>query len=126
MAYEIPGFSFPLPAGADLRTSLFRGVTTDVNGKAVLPAAGRAIIGVINNKPGLDEAVTIVHSGIVMAEAGAAIPLLAGGTPVMTDALGRFVPYVVAAGNVVSGWALEPASGAGIITTVILRSLHVA
>lgn len=121
MAYEIPGFSFTLPAGADLSSSLFCGVTINSSGKAILPAAqGDAILGVINNKPQADEAATIVHSGIVQMKAGAVITLSAGGTAVMCDTAGRAVPYTGTTGDVQVGVALEAASAAGIIIAVLL------
>ncbi len=118
MAYEIPGFSFTLPAGADLTSSLFRGVTTNSSGKVVAPGAGQAIIGVINNKPDTNEAATIVHSGIAQVEAGAAITLSSNGTPVKVDSSGRVVPQSTS--GVCVGWALEAASGSGIIISVLL------
>lgn len=118
MAYEIPGFSFTLPAGVDLSTSLFRGVATDANGKVVLPGAGTWIVGALNNKPRLDEAATIVNTGVAQMEAGAAIPLLAGRTPVKVDATGKVVPQ--GGTGVIIGSALEAASGSGIIIAVLL------
>jgi Uncharacterized conserved protein (DUF2190) len=118
MAYEIPGFSFTLVAAADLSSSQFRFCTVDANGKAALPAAAAACLGVINNKPKINEAVTIVQSGISIVEAAGAVPLLSGGTPVKVDNTGR----VVAQGGtgVIVGWALEAASGAGIQIAVLL------
>ena len=72
----------------------------------------------MNNKPNTDEATTLVHSGITQMEAGAAIPLLAGGTPVKVDSSGRAVP--VGTSGVCIGYALEAASASGVITTVLL------
>ena len=118
MAYEIPGFSFTLPAGADLTGKLFRGITTNSSGKVVSPGAGQAIIGALNNKPDSDEAATIVHSGIAQMEAGAAITLSANGTPVKVDSAGRVVPQSTS--GVCVGWALEAASASGVIIAVLL------
>lgn len=117
MAYEVPGFSFTLPAGVDLSASLFRGLATSTAGKVILPGAGAAIIGVLSNKPKADEAATVVNSGIVQMESGAAVPLLAGSTPVEVDAQGRCIPR---AAGVRVGWALEASTGAGIIIAVLL------
>lgn len=114
MAYEIPGFSFTLPAGVDLSTSLFRAVNVDANSKAVLPAAGGRIVGFLNNKAKANEAATIVNSGIVQAEAGAAITC---GADVEVDNTGRVI--TLAAGKKV-GVAFEAASAAGIIIAVLL------
>lgn len=116
MAYEIPAFSFTLPAGVDLSGSLFRAVNVDANGKAVLPPADGRIIGVLNNKAKVNEAATIVNSGIVQAEADAAIVC---GVDVSVGADGRF--HTAAAGVKV-GIALEAASGAGIIIAVLLTN----
>lgn len=119
MAYEIPGFSFPLPAGEDFRPATnkgqFRFVTLSATGKAVAPAAGAQVIGVRQNRPNADEAVTIVQSGISFVEAGGAI---SPGDGVTTDATGRAV--VAAVGNAVVGQALETASGAGVQIAVLL------
>lgn len=118
MAYEIPGFSFTLPAGADLTGALFRGVTINSSGKAALPGAGAPIAGVLGNKPNTGEAATIVHNGIVRMEAGAAITLSGGGTAVKVDAQGRAVPQSTS--GVCVGWALTAASDAGEIVAVLL------
>lgn len=119
MAYEIPGFSFTLPAGVDLTGSLFRGVNIDANLKAVLPAAGGRIVGFVNNKPNTNEAATIVGSGIVQAEAGAAIT---AGADVQVDNVGRIVPLTT---GVKVGVAFEAASGAGIIIACLLQNAAV-
>jgi hypothetical protein len=118
MAYEIPGFSFTLPAGADLSALLFRGITTNSSGKVVSPAAGAGIIGALNNKPKSDEAATVVNSGIAQMEAGATIVLASGLTPLKVDNVGRVVPQ--AGSGVVVGYALEAAAASGIIIAVLL------
>lgn len=116
MAYEVPGFSYTLVAAVDLDGSLFRGVDVNNAGKAVLPAAAGRIVGFINNKAKTGEAVTVIKSGIVQAEASAAI---AAGDDVMVDNTGR-VATLAGAGAVKVGVALEPASAAGIIIAVLL------
>jgi hypothetical protein len=121
MAYEIPGFSFTLPAGVDLSAAEFSFVAQDVNGLANVPAAGARTIGALNNKPKLGESATIVNSGIAQVIAGAAIPFVAGGTPVQCDASGRAVPFT---SGFYCGLALEVASGAGIIIAVLLGVNH--
>jgi hypothetical protein len=116
MAYEIPGFSFPLPAGADFSGGAqFRFCDVSATGKAVNPAAGGSVVGVRQNRPKDSEATTIVNSGIVIVEAGGA---LAPGDLVATNAIGQAVE--AAAGNVTVGRALETASGAGIQIAVLL------
>lgn len=118
MAYEMPGFSFTLPAGIDLSNSIFTLVTQDANGLANVPAAGAFILGALANKPRIGESATIIRSGIAQVTTGAAIPLVAGGTPVMVNASGFVVPWVT--GNYKCGTALEAASAAGIIIAVLL------
>lgn len=116
MAYEIPGFSFTLPAGADFSaTAQFRFVDVNNAGKAVAPTLGGTVVGVRQIKPRLNEACTIVHSGIVFVEAGAAIT---AGDMITTNAVGQAL--TAAAGNVVHGRALETATGAGIQIAVLL------
>lgn len=116
MAYEIPGFSFPVPAGADFSGGAqFRFADLSATGKAVNPAAGGSVIGVRQNRPRLNEAATIVNSGIVFVEAGGA---LTPGDLVATNAIGQAV--AAAAGNVTVGRAMETASGAGIQVAVLL------
>lgn len=114
MAYEIPGFSYTLPAGVDLSALLFRAVDIDENSKAVLPAAGGRIVGVLNNRAKANEAATIIQTGIVQVEAGAAVT---AGDDVEVDEQGRAI--TLAAGAKV-GVAFESASAAGIIIAVLL------
>lgn len=116
MAFEIPGFSYTLVAAVDLSGSQFRAVRTDANGKAALPVLGGSIAGICNNKPKLNEAVTVVSSGISIVEAGAVI---ANGANVAVDATGRAIP--AAAGQEIIGVAQEAASAAGIKIGVLLR-----
>ena len=70
MAYEIPGFSFTLVAGEDLRSSQFCAVDISQAGKAVLPVQGARAVGVIQNKPDDGEAATVVVTGITKAWIG--------------------------------------------------------
>lgn len=119
MAYEIPGFSFTLPAGQDFRTGAgqFRFVNINTAGKAVVPALGGQVVGVRQIRPNLNEACTIVSSGISFVEAGGVI---ATGAEVTADATGRVV--AAAAGQRVHGIAFEAASGAGIQIAVYLNA----
>jgi hypothetical protein len=119
MAYEIPGFSFTLPSAADYRTGAgqFRFVNVNSSGKAVAAGAAGACIGVRQNKPNLNEAMTIVNSGIVFVEAGAAV---ANGALVTSDATGRAITAGV--GNAINGEAMETASAAGVQIAVLLHN----
>lgn len=116
MAYEIPGFSFPVPSGADFRAGAqFRFVNLNGSGKAVNPAAGGAVIGVRQNRPNTNEATTIVVNGVSIVEAGAAVTV---GDDVSTDDTGRVVTS--ATGDLIHGRALETASAAGVKIAVLL------
>lgn len=116
MAYEVPGFTFTLPAGADFSSGAqFRFCNVNSSGKAVNPSAGGAVVGVRYTKSKADEATTIVQSGIAIVEAGAAITL---GADVTTDNVGRAVTS--ASGNQRHGRALETASAAGVQIAVLL------
>ena len=121
MAYEIPGLSFPLPAGEDFRPATnkgqFRFVDVSNTGKAVMPsAANKQVIGVRQNRPNANEATTVVHNGISFVEAGGAIT---AGDLVATDGTGRAVA-ASGATTIVLGRALESASAAGIQIAVLL------
>lgn len=70
MAYEIPGFSWTLVAAEDLTDSQYCGVDVDSDGKAALPSAGGAGVGVLRNHPDEDQSGTIVSSGIVKGRIG--------------------------------------------------------
>lgn len=120
MAYEIPGFSFTLPSAANYKdgSAKFRFVNVNATGKAVLAAAGGDAIGVCQISPDLNEAMTIVCSGVSFLVAGGAI---APGDYVSADATGRAV--VAGAGTRRLGRALETASGAGIQIAVLLVPL---
>ena len=116
MAYEIPGFSFPLPSGADFTSGKqFRFVDVSASGKAVNPTAGGSVIGVRQTRPRENEATTIVHSGISIVESGGVIT---SGDLVAADATGRAVK--AAAGNVTAGRAMESSTAAGIQIAVLL------
>lgn len=116
MAYEIPGFSFTLPAGADFSSGAqFRFANVSSTGKAVNPSAGGAVVGVRYTKSKADEAATIVHSGIAIVEAGGEFD---PGDSIATDNVGRAVEAT--SGNVVVGRALETSTGAGIQCAILL------
>lgn len=116
MAYEIPGFSYTLPAGVDFSASgQFRFVDVSNVGKAVAPTLGGNVVGVRQIKAALNTACTVVQSGIVFVEAGAAVT---AGAMVTTNAVGQAI--TAAAGQVVHGRALETASGTGIQIAVLL------
>jgi hypothetical protein len=115
MAYEIPGFSWTLPAAADFTGSQFRFVDVNSSAKAANPTANARAIAVRQNRCNTDQAATLVTDGISIVEAGGAIT---AGADVSTDATGRATAS--AATNRVLGVALEQATGAGIKIAVLL------
>lgn len=103
MAYEIPGFSFTVPASTSVNGTQFRFVSIDANGEAVF-AAGAGSIGVMTNKPdGSGIAATIVRDGIVKVEAAGST--VAVGDLVTSSTIGRAVAGTStnALGRVVKG-----------------------
>lgn len=116
MAYEIPGFSIPLPSASDYTGGAqFRFVDVLATGKAGNPTAGGRVIGVRQNRPKADEAMTIMVDGVSIVEVGGAVT---AGDLIATNGVGQAV--VAAAGNAVVGRALESATGAGIQIAVLL------
>jgi hypothetical protein len=136
MAYEQPGFTFtlvgdgtvlnPVSAGTSAEGinygHQFRFVDCTGAGLCGTTAANGRQVGVCQNKPrpGSGDPTTIMNSGISMVMAGGAI---AAGADVTNDATGAAV--AAAATNLVSGVALEAASGAGIIIAVLLRQSRI-
>lgn len=93
--------------GASVATS-----TAGGSGSSTTSTKGQNIYGVLQNKPrAAGHAATVMINGTSKAVAGAAIPLLSGGTPVKTTAGGRFVP--ASEGDVVAGYALTAADANG-------------
>lgn len=85
MAWEIPGFSFSLPANADYSAeSTYQftpvtvvaasgaGINTD-SALAPVAATGDPIIGILQNNPALAEAGTIVQNGISKVKLGGSV-----------------------------------------------------
>ena len=122
MAFEIPGQLHSGVAASSLAASQFLAVVTDAAGKIrVNTTAGAAILGVLQDKPVAGQSGQIMSTGATKWVAGAAIPFIDGGTPVMSDNAGRCVPWTT--GNEICGY-LSPQSvaptGAGQYATVEL------
>lgn len=115
MAYEIPGFSWTLIAGEDLATSQFCGIDVDSSGEAVLPVQGGRCVGVVRNKPAIDETVTVVSTGITKASIG--ITGVTAGNNVTVDDDGTIIQAT--SGDTSIGIALQT-TPAGEIGTVLL------
>lgn len=109
--YEIPNLRFSALAGAALPKRRF--VTVNSSEKAVLPAAGAAIIGVTSNITAAVDEVVNMYDGIVMVDAAGTI---AAGAKVQTNAEGKAV--VVSTGEAV-GMAMTGAVSGGVVTVKI-------
>jgi hypothetical protein len=138
MAYEIPAFNISLPAAGDLSASQFRAVSVNSSGQIAAAGVGVAVAGILQDKPGaVGRAGNVMVLGVSKWEAGAAIT---AGERVAADATGRCKPAVAAAtdtsdagvaadpliGSHVAGIALETASGAGIVISVLLLPMGAA
>jgi len=80
--------SVTLMAGADLSERQYRFVTVDATGRAVAPAAGAAVAGVLQNDPALGQAGLVDIAGITKVVAGAAVTT---GARVMTTNVGKAI-----------------------------------
>lgn len=118
MAYEIPGFTFSLPAGADFSAvNNYRFVSINSSGQAIVPiAAGAVAIGVRYGKVATGRPVTIVATGIALAESGDAT--IVAGSLLGVTATGAV--RVALTGDYIVGTALEASASVGVIIAVLL------
>lgn len=117
MAYEIPGFTFTLPSGADFTAGAqFRFGAVTAAGTVINPTLGGLVIGVRYSKARLGEAATIVHSGIALVESGDAT--IVAGSLISTTVNGT--AKVAAVGEYVVGQAMEASAATGIVIGVLL------
>ena len=129
-AWEIPGFSFSLPANADYTAQLTyqytgvrcvvasgAGINTPV-ACAPIAATGDPIVGVMQNNPQLAEAATIVQSGIskVLVK-----DVVAVGAKLMACPAGGMI--TATSGKFVCGIALDASSAAGQYIPALLVNL---
>ena len=99
-AFEVAGFKpGVLKAGASLIGDQFRCVKVAADGDVERCGAGEASIGILQNKPILDEATEIEFDGISKAVSGAV--MASAGIEVMSDASGRVI--AATSGNRVVG-----------------------
>lgn len=103
-------------AAADLSTKQFRAVKVVGSKQVNLCVAGDNGIGILQNKPGLNQAASVSVAGSSKAIAGAAI---AAGALVASDVNGALVTALTT--NYILGVALSAAGGAGEIISVLLR-----
>lgn len=120
MAIQTPGFLWSGRAAADLSALQFRFLTVDSNGRiAQNTSAGGDVAGVLQDDPdAIDRPGAVMTSGITKVEAGAAVTR---GGVVMSDNVGRAVDAT--ATNKGVGIALDAASAAGEIISVLLKDL---
>lgn len=120
MAVEIPGQMVTLQASTDLSLRQFTFVTVDANGHAAAPVAGASVFGVLQNKPGDDEAATVMING--MSKIIAPASTLSVGDLVATSTAGQPVPPGV--GDYVVGRITHGSSGgAGRVLTVAIEPI---
>jgi len=116
MATEQLGFSIGTEtADGDYTSSQFLGVKFSATGFAVCSAAGEACDGILQDKPALGSAGKVTVLGKSKAVAGAAF---AKGALLAVNASGKLITAV--SGNYIVGRALEAASGADEIVSVVL------
>src|SRR5690348_10106602 len=117
MAYEIPGFTFTLVAGADLSSSPSKFVKLNPSGQAVAIAATTDMpIGVLQNTPTSGQAAAIMGFGISKVQGDAD---LARGASIQTSADGQAA--VAATGGFPVGQVLEDNSAAGGLITAFIN-----
>ena len=112
MPYRTHARTDVLRASGDLRTSQFRAIRKDANGEAVLCAAGEEILGVVEQVEGLGrrgDVVTYFVNNDHEARVGA---VFGEGIRLVSDATGRLIPVVGAAGAEVRAYyvSLEPST----------------
>ena len=115
MALETPIWNLSLEAASDLSSNQYYAAVVNSSGKAALAGAGAKIIGVIQNAPIAGEAAAVMVLGRTKGIAGAAVTT---GNELEIDANGRFIP--LSTGTSV-GFALEDATAAGDIISVVLK-----
>lgn len=125
MAFEIPGLSFSLPAGADLSSNQYYPVeadsASDGQGQAELVAAsGDDFIGILQNAPESGEAASIMGSGISKALVNEAVLV---GQRLMATPSGL---GVATSGNFAGAIALEDGAAGDVISVLVTQMGDVA
>lgn len=93
-------------AGADLRNSQFRAVAINASGLLVLATNGGPVVGILQNKPNLNEPATVRISGISKVVASGAF---AAGVDLASDAVGKAKVAVAGRTNTVDAGATADA-----------------
>lgn len=119
MAYNIPDFTLgTLPASADLSASQYLFVVANSSAKVAVAGAGVSALGVLDNDPTLDQAATVIVSGVAKVKAGAAI---AAGAKVQSNAAGKAITATSTA--FVNGIALAAAAADNEVIPVLVMPM---
>ncbi len=105
-----------LLAGADLRAAQYRFVRLDAAGNVVQASTNERIIGVLQNRPNVNEPCTIIFCGESLLESGGSFAV---GAWLRSDATGRAVATTTAT-DIVGAIALEAANAAGELVRVLV------
>jgi hypothetical protein len=120
MAYEIPGKLVTQIAASDYSAAQYRGAALDTNEKAALPVNGGRIFGIVQNKPNVGFAATLMISGISKCEAGATFAV---GTKLTVGSDGRC--RLAASGENIFGVALQAAQTIGQFVAVEIDQMGI-
>lgn len=116
MAHEHLLQSKAFPTNGDQSANQYKFMTNSASGVAVAAASGARCIGVLQDAPSSGAQGSIAYGGTSKVVAGAAVAVNA---QVQTDASGRAIT-AVSTGHI-QGTALEAASAAGEIISVLLQ-----
>lgn len=125
MAYETPGFSITLEAGADLSTQQYRFVKLDGNGRVIaIAAATDKPIGILQDKPAaLGRAAEVMTMGVSKLSMDAAVALPAAIGP-SADGQGAAKVAGTDITHYIVGQLLKASGAAGEISTVAFDCLN--
>jgi len=119
MAYSQEGIDITRPAGADLSSSQFLFVKNDSSGNVILcSAAGEDILGVLQNKPTLNQGAVVRVFGVTKLVAGGSISL-SGVTRITTTSAGKAAAATTA--DRPAGVLLEASGGNGALVTALIN-----
>ena len=121
MAYEVPLFSLSFLAGEDLASRQFRFVRLTPNGIRLADTPGEAVIGILQDEPGANEAGSVMVLGVSKVVSGGAI---ARGDELTNNAEGAAIP--AGPQDRIHGMALEAAASPGEIITMLIRPNGIA
>ena len=121
MAYQNYKSLGTLLAASSLTGSQYLFAKVDSAGKIAVAGAGELAIGVIENKPGAGEPVTVAIYGVIKVKAGATF---AAGAKIAANAAGKAITATT--GQQINGIALEAAGAVDQVVSVLLVRAGVA